>query len=434
MTQQKFPCKNHPDKLSAKRCFICKDYICNTCQNKWSHHLFCGYYCYLKYQLSDYIKFVKANLRIILIFLFFQLLTVIFILQFFSNEEEIDTSLSNLESIPIIEDSINTFTLDTVIVPNENYIKLSGKASENSLLALWHNGELKQSIISSKDNYNFGKELLYFGDNTFKILRIDSKGNTVVIDSINLNYNSSKISYLMKSVSKINTDKFALSLTFDGGSITTGADSILNILELNGIKTTFFLTGKFINKNRELTNRILIAGHEIGNHTFSHPHLTQFANTYENKTLNNVNRQFLQKELLKADSVFYANFKKHMMRYWRAPFGEYNKELLQWAAEIGYQHIRWSKYGDLLDWVIDRESPLYKTSEKMYQKIADLEKNHELNGVILLMHLGTERKTDIPYKMLPKLIKMIKDKNYKIVKISDLLKLQYSSYYVQQKQ
>ena len=231
----------------------------------------------------------------------------------------------------------------------------------------------------------------------------------------------------MKSVSKIRTDKLVFSLTFDGGSITTGADSILKILELNSIKTTFFLTGKFINRNPTLTKKILKAGHEIGNHTYTHPHLTKFANTNEHNTLEGINRSIVQKELLKTDSVFYANFQQNMMQFWRAPFGEYNKEILQWAAEIGYKHIRWSKSGDLLDWVIEKESTLYKTPEEMYHKIMDLEQKNKLKGSILLMHLGTDRKTDIPYKMLSKLIKKLKDKNYELIKISDLLKLQISS-------
>ena len=60
-----------------------------------------------------------------------------------------------------------------------------------------------------------------------------------------------------------------------------------------------------------------------------------------------------------------------MMKYWRAPFGEYNKDILQWAAEIGYKHIRWSKNSDLADWVNDKESALYKTADEMYQQIID---------------------------------------------------------------
>ena len=428
MTRQKFPCKNHSDKLSAKRCFVCKDYICSDCQKKWSHHIFCGYYCYIKFQSFDYKKFILSNLRIIIIFLFFQMLTIIFIMQFYSNDvQDIEPYSNDLYSTAISEDLVNIFTLDTMSIPNENYLQLSGKTSNNSLLGLWHNGELKQSLISTNENYKFDPLMLYFGDNIFKVLRIDSYGKTVLIDSIQLNYYSKRVSYLMKSVSKIRTDKLVLSLTFDGGSITTGADSILKILELNNIKTTFFLTGKFINRNPALTKKILKAGHEIGNHSFSHPHLTQFANTNEHNTLEGVNRSIVQLELLKTDSVFYANFRQNMIQFWRAPFGEYNKEILQWAAEIGYKHIRWSKNCDLLDWVIEKESTLYKTPEEMYNKIMDLDQKDELKGSILLMHFGTDRKTDIPYKMLPKLIKNLKGKNYELIKISELLKLQISS-------
>ena len=249
----------------------------------------------------------------------------------------------------------------------------------------------------------------------------------MLIDSVSIDYSSARISQLMKSVSRINTDEKAFSLTFDGGSITTGADSILNILEANNIQTTFFLTGRFIARNPELTGKILKAGHEIGNHSFSHPHLTQFEETFTHESLDGVDRAFVQKELLKTDSVFYAYFQQNLMNYWRAPFGEYNNDILQWAAEIGYKHIRWSKNSDLADWVKDKESAIYKTADEMYQQIIDKEKNDKLNGSIILMHLGTDRKEDLPYKMLPKLLKHLIENNYKLVKISDLLKLQISS-------
>jgi peptidoglycan/xylan/chitin deacetylase (PgdA/CDA1 family) len=428
MVRQKFPCKNHPEKPSAKRCYVCKDYICSTCQNKWSHHFFCSYFCYLKYQLIGYANFIKSNFKIILFILLTQLITIVFIIQLTPDAKpDIEISSTIDQSIAMVEDSSSTFTVDTLSVPHADQMMFSGETSSNSLLGLWHNGKIIHSIISNNKNYKFEPVSLFMGKNIFKVVKVDSVGKNVLIDSVNIDYTSSRILQLMKSVSKVRTDEKVFSLTFDGGSITTGADSILKILEANNIQTTFFLTGKFIIRYPELTQKILNTGHEIGNHSYSHPHLTQFEESFMHELLDGVNRVFVQKELLKTDSVFYAKFQQNMMKFWRAPFGEYNKEILQWGAEIGYRHIRWSKNGDLADWVKDSESALYKTADEMYQQIVDLEKNDKLKGSIILMHLGTDRKNNLPYKMLPGLIKHLHESNYKFVKISDLLSLQITS-------
>jgi peptidoglycan/xylan/chitin deacetylase (PgdA/CDA1 family) len=173
-----------------------------------------------------------------------------------------------------------------------------------------------------------------------------------------------------------------------------------------------------------LTKKIIDDGHEIGNHSFSHPHLTQFEENNTHNLLDGINREFIQKELLKTDSVFYSNFGQRMSKYWRAPFGEYNKKILQWAAEIGFKHIRWSKGGDLADWVKDTTSTLYKTNQQMYQQILEMKEKNQLNGSIILMHFGTDRKFERPFKMLPNLFEKLKKENFQILKISELLKAQ----------
>jgi len=428
MVRQKFPCKNHSERKTSKRCFLCKDYICGECQNKWSHHLFCGYFCYLKFYASGYIQFLKTQKKLISLFLIVQILTILFIFQFIpENVLETEIPIERVNRAIIAQDSIGIFAVDTLTIPNSNKMVFSGQTITNSLLGLWHNGKIVQSTITKTNTYSFKPVPLFIGNNSFKIVRIDSLGENVLIDSVKIDYSSPRIQQLMKSVSKIKTKERIFSLTFDAGSIITGADSILHILAENKIQTTFFLTGKFIIRNPELTQKIINAGHEIGNHSYSHPHLTQFESNLTHKLHKVVNREFVQKELLKADSVFYAKFNRRMVKYWRAPFGEYNKKILQWAAEIGYKHIKWSKNGDLADWVTDKESSIYKTTNDMYQQILDMQQNGKLEGSIILMHLGTDRKEELPYKMLQKLINQLKKIDYKIVKISNLLKLQIFS-------
>jgi peptidoglycan/xylan/chitin deacetylase (PgdA/CDA1 family) len=92
-----------------------------------------------------------------------------------------------------------------------------------------------------------------------------------------------------------------------------------------------------------------------------------------------------------------------------------------WAAESGYKHIGWSAYCDTRDWVSDKDSELYRTGEEIYQNLVDLESKGRLRGAVILMHVHTDRTSDKPFKILPKLINTLRDRGYKIVPISTLL-------------
>jgi peptidoglycan/xylan/chitin deacetylase (PgdA/CDA1 family) len=92
-----------------------------------------------------------------------------------------------------------------------------------------------------------------------------------------------------------------------------------------------------------------------------------------------------------------------------------------WAAELGYKHIGWSAYCDTMDWVSDIDSELYRTNDEIYQSMIDLESKGRLRGAVVLMHIHTERTTDKPFKILPKLINTLRDRGYKIVPVSALL-------------
>jgi peptidoglycan/xylan/chitin deacetylase (PgdA/CDA1 family) len=128
-----------------------------------------------------------------------------------------------------------------------------------------------------------------------------------------------------------------------------------------------------------------------------------------------------------TDSLLYHGFGLHFKPYWRAPFGEYNDQILNWAAELGYKHIGWSTSCDTRDWVSDMDSDLYRTGEEIYQHLLDLESKGRLKGAIILMHVHTDRVKDKPFKILPKLINTLREKGYKIVPVSTLLTSSFSS-------
>jgi peptidoglycan/xylan/chitin deacetylase (PgdA/CDA1 family) len=226
---------------------------------------------------------------------------------------------------------------------------------------------------------------------------------------------------LSMPLTKIRTTENILALTFDGGSAANGADSIIKILETKNIKSTFFLTGSFIRKFPRIVNKLILNNHELANHTYSHPHLTTYLKNGNHTVLEHVDRPFVYAQLYKTDSLLYAGFGQHFKPFWRAPFGEYNQEILKWAAEKGYKHVGWSSGCDTRDWVSDPESVLYRTADEIYDYIINLESRGKLRGAVILMHLHSDRFDDMPYKILPKLIDTLRSREYRIVTISELI-------------
>ena len=231
------------------------------------------------------------------------------------------------------------------------------------------------------------------------------------------------------SISRVKNAGKSLSITFDGGSSDSSATAILNILSEKRIKTTFFLTGRFIKKYPHIVKRMVSEGHEVGNHTMSHPHLTTFSIDRKRTTSDGVSYSFLKKEMDETARIFSELTGSRMQPLWRAPFGETNKEILSWASKIGYRHIAWTvdykahQTMDSLDWVTDKSSSLYRTSEEIKERLLSFaDKKGRAEGGIILMHLGTERKNDVVHEKLAAIIEDFIARGYNILPISKLIR------------
>jgi len=88
-----------------------------------------------------------------------------------------------------------------------------------------------------------------------------------------------------------------IAITFDGGGNIGATCFILDILEEKGVTCTIFLTGRFIRNNPALVLEMVRDGHEIGNHTYSHPHLTTWSTNRRHDTHPGVTREFLHLQI-----------------------------------------------------------------------------------------------------------------------------------------
>lgn len=462
------PCKNHPERLSHRRCYQCNEYICSECSSLAFHHFFCSARCKAVYVLktaSARLKFWarlkpktpdRARLYYKQVFrkvftpvwiLIFALLTVnIILLNTFNNRttkltgqlEALQSKLATVEErqqLPPVElqEVIPSSppALDSVFtgIVFENRITISGYGAENYVLALYVNSDLHSAQASRDGRFQFNDIKLMSGLNEITLKALAPDNTVLPIGEMSVEYRSPAIDALSVNIRRGNTRQPAVALTFDAGSNDNNAAQILDILREKRVRGTIFLTGKFIEKYPNIVRRIVSEEHEVGNHTYSHPHLTTFEQNTRHETLPEITYESFQRELALTDSLFRETTGTGMKKIWRAPFGEHNPELRQWAAEMGYQHISWTQGHDpgesmdTHDWVSDETSELYKSPWEIQDVLLNFGHNEpdRANGAIILMHLGSDRTGDFLYQALSGIIDGFLEQEYILCTISELL-------------
>lgn len=182
-----------------------------------------------------------------------------------------------------------------------------------------------------------------------------------------------------------------IALSFDATWGTEYTDTLLDILARYGVKTTFFLAGNWVKNYPEYVKKIDAAGHELGNHSYSHPHL------------NSLSPEGIREEIAKLHNMLKAITGKDAVLF-RPPFGEYSNKVIQVAESLGYYTIQWSV--DSLDWKnISRDA--------MIQRIL----SQVRSGDIVLFHNAGIHTADAVNVIIPTLQKQ----GYQIVPISELI-------------
>ena len=212
-----------------------------------------------------------------------------------------------------------------------------------------------------------------------------------------------------------------IAITFDGNASSNRTAELLDLLQLHDLKVTLFVTGQFIEKYPSIVRRAVLEGHEIGNHTYSHPHLTTYGEDRRHRLIPGMTRERLQGELRRTEEAFKRATGRSMQPLWRSPFGEENRAIRGWALEMGYLHVRWSSLQgaslDSRDWIADEHSSLYQKSSTIMERLLQFP---ELEGGIILMHLATER-AEAPWKELPAFLEAINERGLEATQVTQLL-------------
>ena len=133
----------------------------------------------------------------------------------------------------------------------------------------------------------------------------------------------------------VQTDQKKIALTFDAAWGNEDTADLLSILARNQIHATFFLTGSWVDAYPDDVKAIAAAGHDIGNHSQTHPEMSTLSKEQIRDELMQVHKNV--KELTGQNMCFF-----------RPPYGDYNNLLIQTATECGYLSIQWDI--DSLDW------------------------------------------------------------------------------------
>jgi len=125
-------------------------------------------------------------------------------------------------------------------------------------------------------------------------------------------------------------------LTFDDGPSGVRTSSILDTLARYSIKAAFFVVGRNLEipENKALVRRMQLEGHKVGNHSYSHPNLT------------NLSRQNIYSEIQRTQSIISECGATSV--FFRPPFGAVNKNVLNVTRDMGLWGLGWSV--DTLDW------------------------------------------------------------------------------------
>ena len=199
----------------------------------------------------------------------------------------------------------------------------------------------------------------------------------------------------------IPTTGHVVALTFDAGANADGVASILATLRRDHVPATFFLTGAFVRAYPATARAIAAAGERLGDHTISHPYLTQLGDSA------------VRQQILGAAQQIIAVTGQDPAPLFRFPFGDADARTIAIANRAGYVPVRWTV--DTLGW----EGTVGHISAAV---VATRVLAAMRPGEIVLMHVGSnpDDHTTFDADALPQVISELHARGYSFVTLDAL--------------
>lgn len=193
---------------------------------------------------------------------------------------------------------------------------------------------------------------------------------------------------------KKENEHMKIALTFDDGPHPRYTPQILDILDKYGIKATFFAIGINADRYPDTMEMVISRGHEIGNHTYTHPHV------------NRLDASTLYNEIEKCENALFSHT-DYKTKLFRPPEGMIDGYVKSVIKQLDYKVILWDI--DTLDWA---HTPPDVIADKVISSIS--------SGDIILMHDYISYYSPTP-EALEAFIPILLEKGYKFVVVSELI-------------
>jgi peptidoglycan-N-acetylglucosamine deacetylase len=191
----------------------------------------------------------------------------------------------------------------------------------------------------------------------------------------------------------VDSGKTGLSaITFDDGPCPGNTERILNVLEKNNIKATFFLSGEEAEKSPGLIKLIHSKGHQLANHGYFH------------KKSHELGKSEYVSGVIRTHALLESAVGEKIKKVFRPPFGELNISAGISLLKQGFQYAMWSY--DTRDSYVDTDT----------QILEHLRNDKPREAEIFLMH------EDYPHlaSALPDLIKILKKDGHSFVRLDEI--------------
>ena len=188
-----------------------------------------------------------------------------------------------------------------------------------------------------------------------------------------------------------------IALTFDDGPHPTHTPKILKILKSNDVKATFFMLGSRIKEYGKIAANVHAAGHDIGNHSYSHPFFSK------------AKHEKIDKEISRTDEAIKKITKYKEVKFLRPPYGSLPKYVIKKAEDEGFYVVMWS---------LDSKDYQGHSVDYMLDKILKRIKS----GDVMLFH-------DIhpnTVKLMTEMIPILKKAGFKFVGLNEIYDLNYT--------
>ncbi len=199
-------------------------------------------------------------------------------------------------------------------------------------------------------------------------------------------------------VPRVNTSQKVVALTFDDGPAIEATDRILAELKELNVRATFFLTGAELEQNPSEGRKIALAGHEIGNHSYSHQRMSFVTPSFVEREIEDTDRQIR--------TTGYSG-----AIHFRPPYGRKLFVLPFYLSKTNRKTITW-------DIEPDSYPKVAESSDKIARHVAE---NVQPGSIILLHIMYESRQTSL--EAVRKIVGDLQSGGYRFVTVSELIEM-----------